>query len=360
MSPCAVVVIVMFQMAQPIDAFPDAPRVVPASVAGSHHLRFKNDDGYLERWMYSIQRDDGGWMQLSMVISNLGPSGGHAATDLMRLAPPLNGESEEHTFFRWPIGIEAGQWTARTDALDVRMGASWIRETSGGYEGAFRGWGYEFEFRIESIVPAWRPGDGRIHYPDEGHFSFHLMPAIGRLKGRERTHGGAWRPVSGQAWGEHTVTNRMPQDIATRVLRFRGTAGEYTIDFMELFTPARWDNARFGWIVVRKGSEIVYWSRDAHATPTRFQRDPTAPHHRMPVHFLVTAGALKLQVQWTERLYREDVLAPLPALLRSVISLFVQPINFFHRARFRLKLPDVERILGRDGFVVYSPLSASP
>lgn len=351
--------------ADEIRAYTPGPGAVPDAWHGSSHEQHKSDEGYLERWMFTVDRHDGGWMQLQWMLTNLGPGDGHAGTDIMRIGHDVGKPDTPLSFYRWAQKAPSDGWKASAAGLDLKVGQSWLKRTPTGYAGYLTAWGYELEFTVRTTVDAWRPGSGSVEFPDGGRFRIHLMPAGGVFEGRERTHRGEWLPVRGRAWGDHATSSMLPHHIAERWLRLHGRAGPYTLSYLELFTPERWGEQRFGWLVVMKGDAVVASSLRARATPTRLQREPGAPHHRVPVRYRIEApltgggGTAVVEVRLGKLLHREDVLEPVPRLIRSVLEMFVQPVNFFHRARFELRLPGVEQPLqGRRAVSMFSPFRA--
>ncbi len=187
------------------------------------------------------------------------------------------------------------------------------------------------------------------------------MPVFGTVSGRERRRGGEWAPFRGTVWGEHAATNMMAHTLAHRWLRFVGHSGKWTVSYQELFTPKRWTRQSFGWLVVRHGSKVLSSSLSAKLTQIKSRRESAAPHHRVPTRYRIQAqtdtGPLELTVRVGKSLHREDVLEPLPSLIRSVIEMFIQPVIFYARARFELKIGS-KTVRGQRGVSVYTPLTA--
>ena len=346
-------------LGEDIKAYRGEPTPVTAAEHASYNEIYQGDEGYLERWMLMLHRDDGGWMQLSFVLSNIGIGDGHCAVDVQRHAPEIGEPRTRHFFYRWPQKFERDAWKASTERLDVHIDKSWIKKTEKGYSAYLSSWGYEIEIEVTDVAPAWKPGAGRIEFPGAGRYHTHMMPTHGTFVARERNRKGPWATFRGTAWGEHATTNMMPHVVASKWIRFRGRAGNLTVSYLELFTPQNWAEERYGWVVVSRGSKVVAYSLAASMTRVNTRAEKSG--HQVPRRFVVegdtAAGRLSLEVRTQKRIFRENVLEPLPKFIRRMVEMFVQPFMFYDRARFVLKLGG-ETFRGREGVVVYAPLKA--
>jgi hypothetical protein len=364
-SPIYFFIAVLFSSALPATAakianFKKGPGIVSAGDLASNHLRYAKHEGYIERWMIRVERRDKGWMQLSYVLANLGPGDGHALVDIMRFAPEMGKPNTPRTFTRRPKRHKKGSWRASTTVLNVKIGKSWLKSTRTGLKGYIKAWDYQVEFELKHTAPPWKPGNGTLTFPGHGDLAFQHMATRSRIWGRERRLNGKWHKFRGIATAEHGVTNVMPHKLANRWLRFEGTSGPYSVHYLELFTPSKWNKQRFGWIVVTKGATVVTSSLAAHSSPLQFRRDKIEPHHRVPRRYRVIAmtrdGPIQLTVSTRGSIHREDLLAPLPALFRAVLKMFVQPVNFYDRTRFWLRLPGRTAPIKGRGLSLYSPM----
>jgi len=357
MRLASLLIIIVFSLPSPAHAdrvtgFTKASSTVGKADLGSHHERFKGKEAYLERWLITLERKGGAWMQASYVLTNLGPGDGHATIDIMRYAPPLAEPTGKPEFYRWPKRAPKGDWAAKTSGLDIRIAKNTLRKTSKGIEGYMTAWGYELEFVCKPRSKSWRPGNGKVSFPGAGVLKLHTLPTGGRLTGRERTHNGEWQTFKGTCSGEHAATTVSPQKLAHFMLRFTGRAKGHRVTFMEIATPKDWAEERFGWLVVTKGGKVVAHSLNAHATVLKTRTNKV---HKVPTRYRVTADGITLEVKTGKLLYREDVLGEVPKFIRSVLQLFIQPMNFYNRSQFRLQLPETKEIKGRTGLSVFGP-----
>ena len=208
--------------------------------------------------------------------------------------------------------------------------------------------------------PRWKPGNGIVSFPDGGEYRTQILKTQAQFWGEERRLDGPWHAFEGTVTVDHEVTNLMPHLLAKRILRAQGKAGSYTIHFQELFTPEIWNEERFGWLVVTRGSNVVASSLKASAKPTRFRRvkTKTGSSHRVPVEYVVSAstdvGSIKLTVKTHSSVHVEDLLSTLPKPAQLVLRALIQPANIYDRARLRLTLPGYKKTLKGKGLSVYS------
>ncbi len=302
LSVSAVVLLLpLWLQASEIKSFSPGSDRVPTKMMAPQEQRFADDEGYFETWMLMLYLKGGGWVQARFILTNVGPGDSHAAVDVMRFGVPLEGEN---------VGSK----------IDAK--------------------GYQLEADIKARGPHWRPGDGEVKFPEGGRFGVHLMPSLLRVTGKEKMGQGEWQDIKGTGWGEHGFTNVAAHRLSKRFLRFHGRKGNVAVAYHELFTPENYGEERMGFIVVTKGSKVLAHSLVASSSPTKFKKDRPWPHHKTG-----------------PRIYREDVLNTVPGWVRRVVQMFIQPVNFYHRAKFEVTLPDGNTFQGR-GMSLYSPMRA--
>jgi len=345
-----------------IDAFKGGTSKVTTADMASVHSRYKTKEGYLQRWMFRVRRDDGGWMQISYVITNLGPGSGSAVVDIMRLGPSLAGDEEGMVFKRRSKKHRPKEWTASGSKLDLKFGESWLRTKGRGFKAFAKAWDRQVEFTVKGQGARWQPGDGSIHYPKKGSFRQQVLNSRARIEGRERQRDGEWRPFKGTVSVEHSVASLLPYQMVKNLIRFEGKAGPYVVHFQELTTPPMWADEKFGWLVVTKGSKVVAVSHKAVAKVTKHRTAKTKAgvKHRVPSKYRVEAstpdGPIVLDVKTRTNIHVEDLLAALNKPVRMVLQVFIQPVNVFDRAKMRLQLPGSEKKRSGKGMSLYASI----
>ncbi len=329
----------------------------------AHDRENVKHEGYLERWMTFVERDDGGWMQISMVLTNFGPGDENAVIDVLRFAPPYTDPAAPIAYGRYPRKYPKGTWSLeRSGRFRLRAGACDLQRTATGWTLKGTTWSTELELTATLVEPGWKPGNGRIGLP-EGHvLSYAMLAGKVRIEGRERLLEGTWRPFKGTGFGEHGLSTMLPYQLADRWVRLDGRAGPYRVHFVEVTLTPKLGSERHGWLLVMKDGKVVASSLEATAKVLESKRDPVEPHHAVPMRYSVTAktrdGPVALEVALGRLAYREDLLQVLPAAVRSFISMFLQPMNYFFRARLSLTLPGGATASGKNAWAVFSPLRA--
>ena len=348
--------------ADSIKAFKDGDSKVSAKDMASVYEKNRSKEGYLQRWLLRVKRDDGGWMQISYVLTNLGPGSGRAVVDIMRYGPSLDAEGGEKVFKRRSKKHLPKEWTAGTQKLDLKLGDSWLKTKGRGFVGYAKAWDRHAEFTIKGQGARWQPGDGTIHYPGKGIFTQQVLTSRARIQGREKKRDGEWRPFKGTVSVEHSIATLLPYQMAKNLLRFEGKAGPYVVHFQELTTPPMWADEKFGWMVVSKGSKIVAESFQAVATVKKYRTAKTnaGAKHRVPSKYRVEAqtpeGPIVLDVKTRSNIHVEDLLAALNKPVRLVLQVFIQPVNVFDRAKMRLVLPGNEKKYNGKGMALYGTI----
>lgn len=347
--------------AQPIRPFSGKMSPVLDSDIASLSARIGDSDSFLERWRMGVFRKDGGWMEISFILSNLGPGSGHSAVDVKRFAHDVGKPDTARSFYRWPKKFEAGNFKADGKVLNVTMGPCTLKQTKSGWRGRISAWGYELEFTLDNQSDPWKPGNGKAVYP-QGTFHMSVPATYARFRGRERSHGGPWGQFSGVAWFEHIAADVPIYNVAEKWLSFSAVKGRYSIKYLEVFTPKFMGGKRYGWLVVNRGKKIVASSLAARSTKVNRKREKKSPFHKVPTRYVVNAptekGLIKLEVKVGESIFREEVLAKVPALIRLFLAAFIQPVNFYRHSRFKLTLPDGYKLRGSRGITTFSPMRA--
>ena len=336
---------------------------VSSTREGPQQTRFQSKEGYFETYLFMFYAKGGTWIQTRFILTNVGPGDGHGAVDIMRKGPALDG-TKGRKFTRYIDKVESRVRTLSdgTTPLSLKFRETTLEKTKSGYRLRLKAKGYEFEADLRSIGPNWQPGNGEVKLPSGGRFGVHLMPTLAVFKGRERINGKEWRPLKGTGWGEHGYTNVMAHTLSDRFLRFHARKGRYAISFLELFTPAHFGNERSGYLVITKGRKVLASSLTARSTLVSQKTDRLKPHHKLPVEYVIagetsTGEHISVRVNVAGALAREDVLSTVPKWVQRVIKVFIQPVNYFHRAAFKAELPGGETISGK-GVSLYSPMKA--
>jgi len=347
-------------LADELKGFQPGPGTVSKKDMGGSNARHKGREGYLERWMLRVNRSDGGWMQLSFILTNLGPGDHRAVVDIMRLGHGFGKPDTKRVFSRRSKKHLKPNWTVSSKDLNIQMGPSFLRKKGRGLEGSMKSWDHQVRFTVSDHNVAWKPGNGMVSFPDGGEYRTQILKTHAQFKGEERRLDGPWHAFQGTVTVEHAVTNLMFYLLANRMLRAQGKAGPYTIHFQEIYTPEIWNEERFGWLVVTQGSKVVASSLRASAKPTRFRqvKTKTGSRHRVPVQYVVSAptdaGSIKLTVKTRSSVHVEDLLSALPKSAQLVLRALIQPANMYDRARLQLTLPGEKRTRKGKGLSVYS------
>lgn len=317
---------------------------------GSHHAAFEDTEAYLERWMVVLERKDGGWMQLNFVLTNLGPGSKTAGIAIKRWASPVADPKGKKEFYHWH-STPTGDLVADADNLNLDFGHAKMVKKGNQYVIEMDIWNYELEVTLTSRVAEWKPGDGAVKFPGNQRLTLHTLPTNATFTGRERRHKSEWQPITGTAFGEHAVMSILPHHLADKWLSFNGRNGKHRVTFLELYTPDKWANERFGYLLVTRGNKVLAQSLNARATVAK-----TRGNYKVPTQYEVKADGMTLRVETGRLIYKEEVLATVPKLIRAVIKLWLQPVKFYNRARFELTLSNGDTVKGKRGWSTYAPM----
>ena len=197
-----------------------------------------------------------------------------------------------------------------------------------------------FEATITLEEPLFRPGDGRIEYGWDRHsfYEQEVMPRFrfeGRVNRKEgRQAADDWQPLAGVGYGEHTLTNDFPFEVAQRFQGFRALRPDgLSIVYDGLVTAEGHGGRTLGWTRVALDGATLFEGHEVSFVPTNVvDYEAGGVHYALPqgYEFVARDGPdyVRVRVRNAELVSSESPFARIGAFLRAMLGAMMSPYDF--------------------------------
>lgn len=306
---------------------------------------------YFETWDFWMWSDDGTVMLLQFLSSSFGFGiEKQASGRLIVISPDATNIGDE------PDGVNFADrgwswddgWGWEEVPLEITWRDSFLRGDGDSFEFYLRGRDRTtyMEATMTLVDPLYRPGDGRLEYGWDRHF-FYEQIAIPRFtfEGRvnrkdDRDDDDNWEDVTGVGYGEHTVTNNFPFDIAQRFVGFRALRNDgLTIIADGLTTPQEFGGRGINWGIVSLEGDLLLESTEATIVPlneTTFNgggNDYSVPGG-LQIQIEDGANWARVNVYNSELVSATSPFARVGTFLRAMLGAIMAPYDFEATAEY--------------------------
>ena len=298
-----------------------------------------NDHGSVK---YTVQADfkDGLNIYWSSRLFNFGVGDGKCEVTSMVRRPGKDSLRGGHSLDSDQYSIQSGPF--RADFKDHGLAGTRKELKVTG-----KGEGYSFELTFKPVVRAWRPGSGKVTFPDGTFFESLLFMPKARVEG-VITLDGKTRYIQGTGYVSKSRGSATPYLKAKRFIEFRKVQGNTVIWMKEFVTSDEFGAVRVPYLLIAHKGRIVVSTTDFEADYLKMTTDAkSGKNYKVPMAFVVrTKGvngeSVTLGVQATKLLYRRDKLKRMNAMKRAVVSRYMHPVQFAHKAKFEVRVVPLE------------------
>jgi len=209
------------------------------------------------------------------------------------------------------------------------------------------GKGYSFELTFKPALRAWRPGSGKVTFPDGTFFESLLVMPKARVEGM-LTIDGKTTYIQGTGYVSKSRGNAAPYLQAKRFVEFRKVQGNTVIWMKEFVTSDEFGAVRVPYLLVARKGKILVSTTDFEADYLKMTTDTkSGKNYKVPQAFVLRAKGVKgesvtLGIQATRLVYRRDKLKRMNAMKRVIVSRYMHPIQFAHKAKFEMQVVPME------------------
>ncbi len=194
---------------------------VPAEASATTWLRplFLKRPSYGESFTFIVDLDDGGYVQLSLSVTNLGPG---STKGLCRaiVIPPRATPWKASAHF----GRDALTWTdGAEERLSIGTCSAWVEGATSGAEVQLEHGTVRLAFGARILLRS--PHDSLVSI-GENRYQTEVLAYRVPVSASLALPGLARRAVSGEGYIDHTRSTVPPKDLASRWVRFRALRGE--------------------------------------------------------------------------------------------------------------------------------------
>lgn len=237
------------------------------------------------------------------------------------------------------------QYAASSEMCDVKLGASWVKQSGGGTCWAFSLHAetehLSADLTFSGLVPPWRPGAGKSFFGDYEHF-FAWLPSIpyGTVAGT-LTYDGQTVQVRGTGYHDHNWGNVALPAVMDHWYWGRAHVGDYTLIFVEQIALKKYGSTRMPVFLLAKGDQIlVDDARYLTLQARNFTRHASGREYPGEVDFTWVNGAerIHLGLRKQKMIESASLLMVLPPLKRALAKLFVNPYYFRFNTELELTI----------------------
>ena len=309
-----------------------------------------NSSGYSEKWEFFLYGDVY-TLRLKFEISNFAFSKNEGKVKGF-LKKTVNGEPTE-----FPISktYKNGEWTSKTDALDLVFGDYKLS-----YDGEnFHLSGVYEKGTFSYVIPAnlWKPGTGNVYFGNSENnvFKYNILTYHKEAQATI-TDDGNRIDIKAQTYGNHYATTLAVYDMFDEFGDFRKREEDIHVEFRYYIPSAKYEAKPFGFMFAAYHGTPVFWSTDIETIPLETWLDDEHYGYEINARQRITAkdndGNTATLEMLTANPTPSDPYADLPAFQRNIASRFAKPIEYNIKFNWELWL-------NVDGFKAKIPQSGA-
>ena len=302
--------------------------------------QYKDNAFYTEEYSFSFHPVKKPPFTIRIGVSNLGRGKG-AAFVHGSILKSGKGRKASRIRFKVEETASAGAWKQTTEPFSLTVGKVRLGGTTERFDLQIETDEITANLEIRPLVPAWRPGTGRVEMaPGEG---FEVMVwARAEVMGSIRRKGEKKKvltAVKGYAMVTRVLNTMSPGLQPRRWINFKSVKKDHTLLFQAFLPPQSKGEALHGWALVADDKKILGATHALEIKLADFRED-----HGTKIPWVVTwqGGGLRGGVLAETLSNVVDELAKLPALERAVVGRFIKPMTWYLRGKYEVEVNGVK------------------
>jgi hypothetical protein len=302
--------------------------------------RYKDSAFYSEEYSFAIHPAKRPPFTIRIGVTNLGLERGRAFVH-GTIIKAGKGRKAKKTRYKIEETVPAGAWKQGTEPFSLEVGKVRLGGTVEGFDLRIETEEISATLEIRPVVPAWRPGTGRVDVAKGEGFEVVVWPratVIGSIKMKDEKKK-VLSGVKGYAVVTRVLNNVSPAMQPRRWINFKSVKEDHTLLFQAFLPPATLGDKLYGWTVAVSRDKVLAATHALEIKLADFRED-----HGEKIPWVVTwqgdgvrGGVLAEKLRNTV-----DELAKLPALERAVVSRFIKPMTWYLRGKYDVEAGDAK------------------
>jgi hypothetical protein len=310
------------------------------------------------KYTFEATLKDGTRIYWSARLHNFGMSKGQAEA---KSRVHVKGEAKPR---RAKEELKKGQYALGSSPVKASFGDHEMAGTVRAIELRAKGDNYSFDLVFTPRVKGWRPGGGKVKFPDGTAFDATLLQPKSRVKGTV-TIDGEVREVSGYGYATYTRSSAAPHDQAKRYIEFRTIDGKTVVWMKEFITSKKFGEKTARYLLVAHKGKIVVATTDFEMEYGGWKEDgKSKKKYKNPTSLIIRAKDggtnLVLAIKASKLKKRRDELAKLNVAERMVVGRFAQPIHYSYKAQFEINATGDNTFTGKGKRAIYDVYQLNP
>ncbi len=336
LSIVAVVLLLAIPLAAQAEEF--APYAGEAAAISNADLplrtaEYKDSPFYTEEYSFAFHPVKKPPFTIRIGASNMGHGQGTAFVHGL----VIKGKKGKRIRYRINESAPAGAWKQGTEPFFIKVGKNRLGGSVGGFHLHLETDEMDADFEVRPLVPAWRPGTGRVDLARGEGFEV-IVWARAEVLGVIKAKGEKKRVVT--AVKGYVVVTRILNTVSPglqprRWVNFKSVKKDHTLLVQAFLPPAVKGDDLHGWSLVATDEEVLVATHALEFKLGDFREDHGT---KIPWIFTWAGEHVRGAVQALKLRSVVDELEKLPALERAVVSRFIQPMTWFLRGKYEVEV----------------------
>jgi predicted secreted hydrolase len=195
-------------------------------------FRTAGRDDAFEWWYFDAKFDDDSTVVVVFNSKPLTKPKGPLTPSVLIISKPADGKRQSQS-----AAVDPAEFSAATDACDVRIGQSWVKGDLSAYRLHAEAGTVVVDLEITRVGPSWRPGAAMSYFDEAKTKFFGWVVAVpyGTVKGTITSEGTS-RPVSGSLYHDHNWGNAALGSMIDHWYWGRAHVGDFSLIFTQMTT----------------------------------------------------------------------------------------------------------------------------
>lgn len=309
---------------------------------------------YSEQWSLSLWADNGYYVHVQFIISNVGMGSGKGAVKV-----EVTKASGERASRNQNLGDD---WQVSSDRFNLKFGSASLSGQGSDWQVTAGDEQIRVDLKLTPLARGFLPGNkGNLASGSHGRYDLVLLAPILSATGT-LTIGGEKMTITARGMADHSWTTIRPDRLAKNWLKFKFFTGDLVAIFAGFTTPGSDSVIDRSWLWVAQKSEPILQASNVQVQIVPGFRDTkTKAGYVLPSEVRIVAsdatprGTIRIMTKGL--LQRKDMLNNLSWLERAAVGLVSEPIDYVLNGDFTFQIEkrdkSIVRLTQNNDFVMH-------